>query len=332
MATYINTVKHLFESYKLWVAQNPQVVADFETTAKWVSYFIGSQISKSTVSSELIFTLSNLLILFNDKIIEQAHGAHRVVEKTAYRVKVILTTLEYCEVLLETSARKVYGEKVRWMVIVTIQAIKTIGRYLLLFKFNENIIRSPPIKQLDRKTIGQVKQSDLGLADDAHNGLVKLERSGRLIRKVEGAPPLHYRNWQSLENDEAPNKKPFILLKAEVLYIAKPMLHLMSSAVFGTKSWKSYSIALVLDIVSIRSYYDKRDLLTKEQKLELSRRTCNLLTFLVRSPFYEAVSKRKIEGLVDFCGRKIPFAKNICEPLKDYIPQMQDTYFYTWST
>ncbi|XP_055842976.1 peroxisomal membrane protein PEX16 [Episyrphus balteatus] len=331
MATYINTLKHLFESYKLWVAQNPQVITDVETTAKWVSYFIAGRISKSSIGTELIYTLSNLLILFNDKIIEKAHEANSVVEKSGYRLKVILTTLEYCEVLLETSARRIYGEKVRWTVIITIQTIKALGRYLLLFKYSESIIRSPPIKQLNRKTIQQQKQSDFGL-NDVQNGVVKLERSGRVIRKVEGAPPLHFRNWQSLQSDETAKQKTVVLYQAEALYIAKPFLHLLSTGLFGTKSWKSYSMALALDIMSIRLYYKKQHLLTKEQRLELSRRSCSVLMFLLRSPFYEAVSKRKIDCLIDLFANRIPFAKAICEPLKDYIPQWQDTYFYMWST
>lgn len=331
MTTYINTIKHLFESYKVWVAQNPQVITDVETTAKWVSYFIAGRISKSSIGTELIYTLSNLLILFNDKIIEKAHEANSVVVKTGNRLKVILTTLEYCEVLLETTARRLYGEKIRWMVIITIQTIKAIGRYLLLFKYSESIIRSPPIKQLNRKCIEQTMQSDIGLNDPA-NGMIKLERSGRVIRKVEGAPPLHFRDWQSLHSNSNSNTNLLVLYRAEALYIAKPLLHLMSTGVFGTKSWKSYSVALLMDIMSIRLYYKKQHLLTKEQRLELSRRSCSVLMFLLRSPFYEAISKRRIDRLIDLFANRIPFAKTICEPLKDYIPQWQDTYFYMWST
>lgn len=331
MATYVNTIKHLFESYKKWVAQNPQVVTDVETTAKWVSYFIAGRMSKSSIGTELIYALSNLLILFNDKIIEKAHEANSIVEKSGHRVKVILTTLEYCEVLLETAARRVYGEKVRWIVIVTIQTIKAIGRYLLLFNYSESIIHSPPIKQLNRKCIEQTKQSEPGL-NDAENDVVKLNRSGRVIRKVEGAPPLHFRNWQSLQSESNTNNKSRLLLQAEAIYVAKPLLHLMSTGLFGTKSWKSYSVALALDIISIRLYYNKQHLLTKEQKLELSRRSCSVLMFLLRSPFYEAVSKNRINSFIDGVASRIPFAKAICEPLKEYIPQWQDTYFYMWST
>lgn len=331
MTTYINTVKHLFESYKVWVAQNPQVVTDVETTAKWVSYFIAGRISKSSIGTELIYTLSNLLILFNDKIIEKAHEANSIVEKSGYRLKVILTTLEYCEVLLETTARRVYGEKVRWIVIVTIQTIKAIGRYFLLFNYSESIIRSPPIKQLNRKSIEQQKHSDLGL-NDGQNDVVKLERSGRVIRRVEGAPPLHFRTWESLQNDQNTNKKARVLVKAEALYIAKPLLHLISTGLFGTKSWKAYSVALALDVMSIRLYYKKQHLLTKEQRLELSRRSISIMMFLLRSPFYETVSQSKINGFIDVFANRIPFAKSICEPLKEYIPQWQDTYFYMWSS
>lgn len=30
----------LYKNYKCWVGNNPQITTDFETTARWVSYFV----------------------------------------------------------------------------------------------------------------------------------------------------------------------------------------------------------------------------------------------------------------------------------------------------
>lgn len=40
----MDQLKGLLKSYEAWVAKNPDVVGDFETTAKWVSYFVAGKV------------------------------------------------------------------------------------------------------------------------------------------------------------------------------------------------------------------------------------------------------------------------------------------------
>ncbi|EDV97264.1 peroxisomal membrane protein PEX16 [Drosophila grimshawi] len=339
----MDKLKVLLKSYEAWVARNPDVVGDFETTAKWVSYFVAGRISNSNVLSELVYTLSNMLVFYNDRIIDRSRGANenavlRMQSGLCYRLKVTLTTLEYCEVFIEISARRYLSQTGKWLVITFIQLFKAAGRLFLLKHSTSDIITSPPIAALNRRTLSKPGKSDAAetanLSQSEHSITFQLKRSGRLIRKVEGAPPMQYRDFKLHVDsaDAAKTQIPRELLDAEYLYIAKPLVHLAAMGLFGRRSWKQYVVALSFDLYSIHLYRQQRHLMSKQQKIELSRRCVNLLYFLVRSPFYENYTRTRIERILGFVAQNVPLAKVVAGPLKDYIPQWQDTYFYLWST
>lgn len=82
----------------------------------------------------------------------------------------------------------------------------------------------------------------------------ELRRSGRQMRRVEGAPPIHLRNWKAPIPSTSSTGKAFgscvqnrKLTIAETVYVFKPIVHLSSVASFGLSSWKSYGISLLMD-------------------------------------------------------------------------------------
>lgn len=83
---------------------------------------------------------------------------------------------------------------------------------------------------------------------------------------------------------------------------------------------------------SLRMYRENRHILTKQQRLELSRRTVSLLLYLMRSPVFEKFTQRKLNALLNAVACTIPFSNAICQPLIEYIPFWQRAYFYMWST
>lgn len=247
---------------------------------------------------------------------------------------------------IELSAKRLWNERGRWFFITIVQIFKCVGRLILKFQYREVIIQNPPIVALDRKNVDKVlaersaNESVPEMFDSATASLTfKLKRSGRVVRKIEGAPPVYLRSWKAIDPDaiEAPSiSQPIVnyrkLTAPEVLYILKPIIHLTSVGVFGINSWKSYSVAMFIDLASLHMYRKNLQALTQKQRLELSRRTIALLLYLMRSPFYERFTERKLTALLKAVACTIPFSSTICQPLMDYIPQWQQTYFYMWST
>lgn len=83
---------------------------------------------------------------------------------------------------------------------------------------------------------------------------------------------------------------------------------------------------------SLHLYNRKRDSLSQQQKLELSRRTVQMLMYLVRSPFYEQFTQTRLASLIEGIGNTIPLTGPISAALNEYIPHWQSIYFYMWSS
>ncbi|XP_050070450.1 peroxisomal membrane protein PEX16 [Anopheles maculipalpis] len=344
MSSVLTELQSLFERYVKWVSSNPSQLADVELTAKWLSYFLAGKINNSSAVSELVYSLSNLLVFFNDRIIEKAsrRATDATTEPLERRVKVLLTTLEYCEVFIELSAQQIWGTRGRWLFIAIIQTIKCIGRlFLTLYCRNTKIVRNPPIPSLNRKTLEELPHSpdNASFRDNlaSESSGIVLKRSGRVLRKVNCSPSLTSRTWKPPTIGGSQPNQPTeyggkLLVSAEALYIAKPLIHLACMRKFGTKSWTSYLLALALDSASLRLYYKNREVLSKEQRVELSRRCVSMLLYLMRSPFYDRYTHDKIANVLNGIGNNVPLTGTIARLILSYIPHWQETYFYMWST
>lgn len=322
--------KDLYKSYKTWVRNNPNVVTDVETVVTWSSYFIAGKINKSPVVSELVYSLSKLLSLYNDKLIREAYGDGNQNYGIREKIKIWLTVIHYCEVFVELVIRKRWGTSGKWSAATLLQVIKCSANLVLLYKFREMPIQHPPVPSLQRKKFIEAKDTD-----DNLNSCFVLRRSGRVIRSVEGAPPVAFRDWQPVRNKEEP-QNPSIntkdLIYAETIHSLKPLIHLASMRIFGTKAWKQWFVSLGLDLASLKLYSRYMNELTYEQRLEVSRRKLGLVLYLLRSPMYNRYSKHTIENVLSVASNKLPLAAFICGPVLQYLNHWQDIYFYMWAS
>ncbi|CAH2269553.1 jg15249, partial [Pararge aegeria aegeria] len=319
----------LYSLYRRWVISNPGVVTDVETVATWSSYFVAGKINKSPIISELVYSLSKLLSLFNDRIINEAYGNDIQRYGLQQQIKLLLTVIHYCEVFVELVVKNRWGNKGKWTAATLLQIFKCSSSMVLLYRFKEVPIQHPPIPALQRKKIIDGIEKD-----GSSNAFFTLKRSGRIVRCVDGAPPVALRDWQPINvKDDSPiNIGMKDLMQAELLHISKPLIHLAAMRLFGTKSWKQWFVALGIDLASFRLYNQQFKHLSHEQRLEISRRKLCLVLYLLRSPMYNGYSQRVIEETLKSASNKIPMMSFISGPIIQYLSHWQDIYFYMWAS
>lgn len=202
-----------------------------------------------------------------------------------------------------------------------------------MVKYRSKITVNPAIAVLNRSNCSK---PDNMIKFEAEDDLV-LKSSNKVVRKINGAPPVMMRNWKPLPPKQNINSvhgetEGKLIKNAEILYILKPVIHLSSITAFGYNSWKSWGMTSLIDFSSLLLYYQERHLLTATQKSEISRRHLSMLLYLLRSPFYDKYSKERILNLLEAISSNIPLSKLICRYVLDYLPYWQSVYFYVWSS
>lgn len=82
------------------------------------------RLNSSNFASELIYSLPNLIILFNDHILRLHCNPRLNIALLQSKLKIWLTIIDYTEALLELTAKRLWGKVGRWLVIGLIQLLK----------------------------------------------------------------------------------------------------------------------------------------------------------------------------------------------------------------
>ncbi|KAM4596414.1 peroxisomal biogenesis factor 16 [Fundulus diaphanus] len=335
---YLDAAARLYERYTEFVRRNPAATAQLENTVRTLSYLMAGRFADSHEISELVYSASNLLVLFNDSILRKGVRGALSTPSSQQRILTWLSVLEYVEVFLEVGAGKLWGEAGRWLVIGLIHIFKAVFRLVLLLMYKSGLQTSPPIIPLDR--VSECVSEDDALDEQQDDTCFVGQRSGRVIRPLGSAPSLQSRLWgapmqrkrrSSLREkiNSRPTDLNFQETLAESIYISRPLVHLVCLGVCGKQSWKPWLVSAALELSSFAVLNDAK-FENRWEKAEMKRRAFLLCYYLLRSPFYDKYSEEKIIFLLRLLADHVPGIGLVARPLMEYLPTWQKIYFYNW--
>ncbi|KAH6630045.1 peroxisome membrane protein [Chaetomium sp. MPI-SDFR-AT-0129] len=149
------------QTYDDFITKNAHQVSRIESTLRSLTYIIPGRFRDAEIASESIHSGVQLLSLYHDTLLRRAHKLTKLpvppslsqppsphgrytrfwtLKSGLYRrVAYVLQIVHYVELLCEMAAKR-RGERVRWRVIVLLEAVKAICKLLLL-----RITRSRPL-------------------------------------------------------------------------------------------------------------------------------------------------------------------------------------------
>ena len=230
----------------------------------------------------------------------------------------MLQMIQYTELLWEMAAKR-RGDKVRWRVVVLLEAIKAVCRLLLLRLTNSRPLLSPPLplREIDPSALEQSPPSDADALLDENESTPSersddakwtMPRTGLTLPNLPNSQDIsNYLLSKVLTADDV--KPPKALLHrvsgksefAEWLYIIQPVIYALAMQRWAKdkKNWRPWLLGLSIEWGARQ--LAKRDFrerfagglrgLTVLEKEELTKRGWAMGWWLMKGAFYENVTK-----------------------------------------
>ncbi|KAI9684637.1 MAG: Peroxisomal membrane protein pex16 [Trizodia sp. TS-e1964] len=302
--------------YGDFITKNASSVSQIESALRSLTYIIPGRFRESEIASETLHSGVQILSLYHDSLLARASSslpppkpatsAHsrytRYWAQTSSpykRIALLLQMIQYTELLWEMAARR-RGEAVRWRVVVLLESIKAVCRFVLLRLTNLRPLLTPllPEREVDPRVLETHDEEE---GEEKEKESVEgwtMPRTGLALPELPKSDISSYLLSKVLTAEDI--KSPKALLHrvtgqgqlAEILYILRPVIYALAMQRWrNNKSWRPWVIGLAVE-------YAARQLAKKEgwgvtglEREESRRRGRALGWWVMRGAFYENVTK-----------------------------------------
>ncbi|WVQ99914.1 hypothetical protein IAU59_007057 [Kwoniella sp. CBS 9459] len=269
-----------------------------------------------------------------------------------------LTTIGYVELVIEMLAKRKGGDRVRWRVVLVLEAIKTFLR-LLILRITKRPVLSPssPQREVDPSTLSpEILQSNPQSQPESLPGVSSPLQDGvkaqPLSPSISAHAPLRSHLYPMLGNlPESHLVHPLSLIQqlkgkeyvSEIIWSSVGLVHVLLLMRAGRQSpntYKPLSLAtlsrsyapylLILRLLLLARYLRPKSTPSTSSALLLSHQAAQDKRLLARAfltgPMWLGFTRPKIQGLSRSLGR-VPILGLVGELVQGYLPLVDD-YFY----
>ncbi|RAL10772.1 peroxisomal membrane protein PEX16 [Aspergillus homomorphus CBS 101889] len=348
--------------YEEFVTKNASSVGQVESALRSLTYIIPGRYRDSEISSECVHSGVQLLSLYHDALVSRVvsrlpSAVSRPIPTphmryTKYwtsrsplyhKIALALQMVQYTELLWEMIARR-RGEKVRWRVIILIEAVKAICRLLLLRLTKSRPLVNPPLpeREIDPRFADEEEGDWNGMQSPTGERLSDLSwtmpRTGLPLPSLPDVDDIsNFLISKVLTADDI--KPPKALLHrvagqgqlAEALYILRPVVYALAMQKYSgdRHRWRPWLLGFGLEYGCrqlAKSDFRERVAgglrgLTGLEREELRKRGWAMGWWAMRGAFYTSVTKPWLQGLT---------AKMKGKPLLDLVGSVIGDYEYLW--
>ncbi|CAG8441496.1 13517_t:CDS:2 [Ambispora gerdemannii] len=303
---------NLFQKYDAAIVKNASQINSIESSLRMLTYVLPGRFEDSEFASEALFAALNLIGLYHDSILVRAATANLPPAKrptpsphnryTRYWINsskvyqnaaFLLTLLQCTDVLMEMGIQKKYGKDVKWKFITAIEAIKTICRFVLLYRTRRRIVVQPsiPRREIDPAVFNEEQTNESPRAQTTETSwstttsIMNEDKNGTWTGTRTGHKRLHisavsqhntpgnnnqdvfdYLTRRVLMVEDVRNPKELVHIMnfigsfGEILYIVRPLIYVIAIRKFGNQSWMPWLTSFSIEALSrilIDMYYTR---------------------------------------------------------------------------
>ncbi|KAI1433347.1 peroxisome membrane protein [Xylaria sp. CBS 124048] len=351
--------------YGDFITKNAHQVSQIESALRSLTYIIPGRFRDAEIASETVHSGVQLLSLYHDSLLRNAlnkvPGLSRIpgpharytrfwtTKSSSYRrIALLLQIIKYTELLWEMAAKR-RGEKIRWHVVMMLEAFKAICRLLLMRITNSRPLVTPPLPERepipsqdddadDDNTLRELMGEE-PIGSDMNGSAAKAahEKEWAMPRTKTSLPSLpsptdvssYLQSRVLTAEDIKPAAKLLNTLSrpgqaAESLHILSPLVYAVAMSQSKDKrSWTPWIIGLSIEYTA-RQLRDRGLRSTSLEKDEWGKRYVAAAWWVMRGAFYENVTK----GLIGGVRRRVPSL--VAGILEDY-EYLWDNYYFSTS-